>query len=142
MALTDLPHIEPIQANDQIQLTLAAANAIKDLLQKKSLENAALRIFVKGGGCSGFQYGMALETNIRENDFVFENHAVEIVVDEISFNYLRGATIDFVEDIMGSGFKVENPNAISTCGCGSSFRTNKASGSPTTANPNSCSSCG
>jgi len=107
----------------QINLTEAAATAVQDLLKKRELGDLALRVFVSGGGCSGFQYGMALEDNIRDTDIVAEQHGVKLVIDEISINYLDGATVDYVDEIMGSGFKIENPNAVSTCGCGSSFRT-------------------
>jgi len=109
--------------NDQITLTSAAAQAVRDLLEKRNLTGYALRVFISGGGCSGYQYGMALEGNKRDEDLSFEHDGVEVVVDEVSINYLRGATIDYVDDLMGSGFKIENPNAVSTCGCGSSFRT-------------------
>ena len=111
-----------------ITLTPAAAQAVKDLLEKRNLEGYALRVFVQGGGCSGFQYGIALENNIRDADLIAEFHNVQVVVDEISIDYLRGATVDYVEDVMGSGFKIENPNAVSACGCGSSFRTKNDSG--------------
>lgn len=108
---------------EMITLTPAAVVAVRDLLNKRSLEGYALRVFISGGGCSGFQYGMALEGNIRENDTTAEFDGVKVVVDEVSVNYLRGATVDYVESVMGNGFKIENPNAVSTCGCGSSFRT-------------------
>lgn len=111
------------QQTAQITLTQAAAQAVKDLLEKRNLQGYALRVFVSGGGCSGFQYGMALEDHIRETDFLDEQFGVRVVVDEISINYLAGATIDYVDELMGSGFKIENPNAVATCGCGSSFRT-------------------
>jgi iron-sulfur cluster assembly protein len=107
----------------EITLTSTAADAVQNLLQKRNLEDFALRVFVSGGGCSGFQYGMALEGNIRPEDLVSEQHGIKVVVDEISINYLAGATIDYVEEIMGGGFKIENPNAVSSCGCGNSFRT-------------------
>ncbi len=107
----------------QISLTEAAAAAVQDLLEKRELSDLALRVFISGGGCSGFQYGMALEDNIRDTDIVTEQHGVRLVVDEVSINYLDGATVDYVDEIMGSGFKIENPNAVSTCGCGSSFKT-------------------
>jgi len=107
----------------QIDLTPAAADAVQDLLAKRELGEMALRVFVSGGGCSGFQYGMALEDNIRDTDYVTEQHGVKLVVDEISINYLVGAKVDYVDEVMGSGFKIENPNAVSTCGCGSSFKT-------------------
>ncbi len=111
-----------------VTLTPAAAQAVKDLFAKRNLEGYALRVFVQGGGCSGFQYGMALENNIRDADLTGEFENVQVVVDEISIDYLRGATIDYVDDVMGSGFKIENPNAVSACGCGSSFRTKNDSG--------------
>lgn len=114
-----------LQANETYQITLtpSAAQAVRDLLEKRNLEGYALRVFVSGGGCSGYQYGMALEDNIRENDILSEQHGIRLVIDEISINYLAGATVDYVDELMGSGFKIENPNAVSTCGCGSSFRT-------------------
>lgn len=108
---------------EQITITEAAANAVSELLTKRNLDGYALRVFVSGGGCSGFQYGMALEENIRDTDLVYNQHGVKVVVDEISIDYLNGSTIDFVDEIMGSGFKIENPNAVASCGCGNSFRT-------------------
>lgn len=106
-----------------IELTPAAADAVRELLEKKDLNDYALRVFVSGGGCSGFQYGMALENNIRDSDLIFDQHGVKVVVDEMSINYLQGASVDYIDELMGSGFKIENPNALSSCGCGSSFRT-------------------
>ncbi len=106
-----------------ITLTPAAVQAVKELLEKRNLQGYALRVFVSGGGCSGFQYGMALEGNVREEDMRRTFDGVDIVVDEISIDYLRGATVDYVDNLMGSGFKIENPNAVASCGCGSSFRT-------------------
>ncbi|MBI3159315.1 MAG: iron-sulfur cluster insertion protein ErpA [Chloroflexi bacterium] len=111
-----------VQVN-QISLTEAAANAVRELLEKRNLPGHALRVFISGGGCSGYQYGMALEGEPRPTDLVLEQFGVKVVVDEVSIDYLRGANIDYVEDVMGSGFKIENPNATSSCGCGSSFRT-------------------
>jgi len=108
-----------------IELTPSAAEAVKDLMAKKNLEGYALRVFVQGGGCSGFQYGMALDNRILENDTAAEYHGVKVLVDEMSMNYLRGATVDFVDEMMGSGFKITNPNAVSSCGCGQSFRTSE-----------------
>ena len=108
---------------DLITLTPSAVQAVRDLLQKRELDGYALRVFVSGGGCSGLQYGMALEGNIREQDTSLEVDGVKVVVDEVSIDYLRGATVDYIEDVMGSGFKIDNPNAVASCGCGSSFRT-------------------
>lgn len=117
----------------QITLTASAADAVRELLAKRNLDGYALRVFVSGGGCSGFQYGMALEGNVRENDLTFDQYGVKVVIDEISINYLSGATIDYVDELMGSGFKIENPNAVSSCGCGSSFRTKDDQGSEASA---------
>jgi iron-sulfur cluster assembly protein len=127
-----------ITQTDQLSLTPAAADAVQELFAKRDLEGFALRVFVSGGGCSGFQYGMALEDNIRETDIVSEQHGVKIVVDEISINYLNGATVDYVDEVMGSGFKIENPNALSTCGCGSSFKTSDDPGASSAAGGCSC----
>lgn len=113
---------------DFVTLTPAAAQAVQQLLEKRNLQGYALRVFVQGGGCSGFQYGMALEANIRDADISGEFDGIKVVVDEISIDYLRGAMIDYVDDVMGSGFKIENPNAVSSCGCGSSFRTKNDAG--------------
>ncbi|MES0360712.1 MAG: iron-sulfur cluster insertion protein ErpA [Anaerolineales bacterium] len=127
-----------ITQTDQLSVTPAAADAVQELFAKRELEGFALRVFVSGGGCSGFQYGMALEDNIRETDIVSEQHGVKIVVDEISINYLNGATVDYVDEVMGSGFKIENPNAMSTCGCGSSFKTSEDSGASNAAGGCAC----
>jgi iron-sulfur cluster assembly protein len=116
------------EQTELVTITLSAAKAVQDLLEKRDLDGHALRIFVSGGGCSGMQYGMALESNIREQDFSQEVDGVKVVIDEVSIQYLRGATVDYVEDVMGSGFKIDNPNAISSCGCGSSFRTSGDAG--------------
>lgn len=101
-------------------LTTAAAEAVKELLEKRNLEGYGLRVYIQGGGCSGFQYGMALDNNIREQDIVVEEHGVQVIVDEVSIGYMQGASIDYVENSMGSGFKIDNPNSLGSCGCGSS----------------------
>lgn len=111
---------EPTQTAETILLTPAAADAVRELLIQRNLEGYALRVYVSGGGCSGLQYGLALENNIRPNDLAVDQHGVKVVVDEVSIVYLHGATIDYIDGAMGSGFKIENPNPISTCGCGSS----------------------
>ena len=125
---------------ETISLTSAAADAVRDLLAKRDLEDYGLRVFIKGGGCSGYQYGMALDNNFRDEDLVTEMHGVKVIVDEVSIGYMRGATVDFVDDLMGSGFKVENPNAVASCGCGSSFRTQDG-GTPE-GGAGGCNSCG
>ena len=130
MALLDIQ-------TDDLTLTKAAADAVQDLLAKRELEGYGLRVYIAGGGCSGYQYGMALENNFRENDKIFSAHGVQVVVDEVSLGYLSGATVDFVDELMGSGFKIENPNAVASCGCGSSFKTREEAG-PETTSGNCC----
>jgi iron-sulfur cluster assembly protein len=123
MAIAPDIHIEEEVKVSGISLTEKAAEAVNNMLKQKELEGFALRVFIQGGGCSGYQYGMALEDNIRESDLSYVHHGVKVVVDDVSIEYMDGATIDYIEDVMGSGFKVENPNAMASCGCGSSFRT-------------------
>lgn len=105
-----------------ITVTELAATQIKKALAEsnKTLKTAVLRIFVQGGGCSGFQYGLAVEDAPQETDKVLESNGVRIAVDPISIRYLEGAVVDFVDGLTG-GFKINNPNAQSTCGCGQSF---------------------
>jgi len=113
-----------------VTLTEKAAEKAKALLESRQLPDGALRVFVAGGGCSGFQYGMALARNTEEDDIVLEQHGVRIVIDPESAVYLRGAEIDYVEDVMKSGFSIYNPNAVRSCACGSSFQTADGSGPP------------
>jgi iron-sulfur cluster assembly protein len=107
---------------ESISITPPAIQAVRELMDKRDLEGYALRVYIAGGGCSGFQYGMALDDNIRETDLILESDGIKVIIDEVSINYLHGATIDYVDEIMGSGFKIDNPNAMSTCGCGQSFQ--------------------
>jgi iron-sulfur cluster assembly protein len=109
-----------IEQTELITLTPSAAQAVSDLLANRNLTDYSLRVFVQGGGCSGFQYGMALDNRLRDTDLVLEQHGLKVLVDEVSIQYLNGATIDYVDDPSGSGFKIINPNAISNCGCGQS----------------------
>ncbi|MGH2436571.1 MAG: iron-sulfur cluster insertion protein ErpA [bacterium] len=104
-----------------INVTQGAASKISELLAEEQQVQSGLRVFVQGGGCSGFQYGMMIEENPGDGDQVFESNGVKIYVDPISLSYLKAAEIDFVESVTGGGFTVNNPNAKSTCGCGSSF---------------------
>jgi iron-sulfur cluster assembly protein len=106
-----------------ISLTATAVEQLKQLIEKQGDEKTALRVFVSPGGCSGFQYGMALDTETQEGDEVLEQDGIRVYVDEYSVNYLDGAEIDYVDGLMGAGFTVYNPNAVSTCGCGHSFQT-------------------
>ena len=104
-------------------VTPAAVAVIHNLLQERNIPNHALRVFVTGGGCSGMQYGMAFEQGSQDYDTVVSVDNVRLLVDPTSLVYLRGATIDFVDSLIGGGFRIDNPNAVSSCGCGSSFKT-------------------
>ncbi len=108
---------------ETILITEAAVNTVRDLLAQKNVPDYGLRVFVSGGGCSGMQYGMALEAEARPYDHVIAQDGIQIFVDPTSMMYLNNATIDYEESLMGGGFKIENPNAVSSCGCGSSFKT-------------------
>lgn len=106
-----------------ITLSNRAASELKQLMQQEEKSDAALRVWVQGGGCSGLSYGMALDSNAPEaDDQVFEQEGVKILIDSMSLHYMEGASIDYVDEGLG-GFKIENPNAVSSCGCGSSFKT-------------------
>jgi len=107
---------------ESINLTDSAVVTVRNLLVQKEVPNHGLRVFVSGGGCSGMQYGMALEAEPRSYDHVIERDGVRVFVDPTSMMYLNNATIDYEESIMGGGFKIENPNAASSCGCGHSFK--------------------
>jgi iron-sulfur cluster assembly protein len=113
-----------------VNITDAAAEKAKALLIARDLPEGALRVFVAGGGCSGYQYGMALARSTEDDDIIIEQSGVRIVVDPESAQYLQGAEIDYVDDIMKSGFSIFNPNATKSCACGSSFQTQGDSGTP------------
>jgi iron-sulfur cluster assembly protein len=119
-----------------LTVTDSALTVIQGLLQQRNIPNHALRVFVTGGGCSGLQYGMSFEPTPQEYDKVVTFDNVRIVIDPTSLVYLQGATIDFVDSLIGGGFRIDNPNAVSACGCGSSFKTKDSSTSAS-----SCSSC-
>jgi iron-sulfur cluster assembly protein len=106
-----------------VTLTEKAAAEIKGLFEQQGFTNSALRVFVQGGGCSGYQYGMAIADEVEEGDAEFELHGVRVLIDPLSLPLLQGSSIDYVEDVMGGGFKIDNPNAVRGCGCGSSFST-------------------
>jgi iron-sulfur cluster insertion protein len=101
--------------------TDAAAGKVGELIREEDNPNLKLRVFVSGGGCSGFQYGFTFDENIEDGDFCVENHGVQLLVDPMSAQYLMGAEIDYKEDLQGAQFVIRNPNAKTTCGCGSSF---------------------
>ena len=102
-------------------LTDSAVTKLKDILAEENNPSAMLRVFVQGGGCSGFQYGFTLDESQNEDDFDFAFEDVKVLVDSMSMQYLQGSTINYKEDMMGASFVIENPQAQSTCGCGSSF---------------------
>jgi len=113
-----------------LTITEAAAKKVASLLEQNPINpnpgsngpnNKGLRVYVEGGGCSGMKYGFAFESEFEDGDNLVSQHGVLFIVDAISGNYLDGASIDYVEDIMGSTFKIVNPNATGSCGCGSSF---------------------
>ena len=126
-----------------IVLTDRAASQIHDLLEKQGKTEAMLRVFVSGGGCSGFQYGMSLEDAAMEGDFQEEVNGVKVIVDSRSAMYIQGAEVDFVDNMMGGGFKIDNPNAASSCGCGTSFTPKEgAEGEEAEAVPAAAGGCG
>ncbi len=110
-----------------ITLTDVAASQFQHLLTKRNLPDHGLRVFVQGGGCAGLQYGLAFEDTSREDDTVVETKGVRLFVDSFSARYLKGACVDFEDTMMGTGFRVDNPNATVSCACGSSFRIEGAS---------------
>ncbi|MCA9991685.1 MAG: iron-sulfur cluster insertion protein ErpA [Ardenticatenaceae bacterium] len=115
--------MDVLEKTETISLTTGAANMIRNLLTQKNVPDYGLRVFVSGGGCSGMQYGMALEGEARPYDHVIEQEGIKVFVDPTSMMYLSGATIDYVDSLMGGGFSIDNPNAVSSCGCGHSFKT-------------------
>lgn len=113
-----------------ITLTDRAAAELKELMQSQSKTDAALRVWVAGGGCSGLSYGMALDDGQpEEGDQIFGQDGIKVYIDGMSLQYMEGSVVDYVEDMMGGGFKIENPNAVSSCGCGSSFQTEEGDAS-------------
>ena len=106
-----------------ISITDAALTQLRDLLQKQGTAELGLRVFVQPGGCSGMSYGMGFEDHAEEGDAITEVSGVRLFVDAVSARYIKGAEIDFVDSLMGGGFTVHNPNAVSSCSCGHSFDT-------------------
>jgi iron-sulfur cluster insertion protein len=116
-SVTPVPPVSP----SFITVTEAAASKIQDLLAEEGKTDSGLRVFVQGGGCSGFQYGLMIEENGGVGDQTYESNGIKLYIDPVSLSYLKGAEVDFVDTITGGGFTIKNPNASSTCGCGSSF---------------------
>jgi iron-sulfur cluster assembly protein len=110
-----------------VSVTDAAARKVVELREREGKADARLRLFVKSGGCSGFSYGLAFDENVNDGDHIEEHGGVAVVIDQFSRQHVDGAEIDYVDSLMGSGFAINNPNAVSSCACGSSFNTD---GSP------------
>lgn len=104
-----------------MQFSQTAANKVKGLIEEEGNDRLMLRVFITGGGCSGFQYGFTFDEDMEEDDTVVMRDGVKLVVDPMSFQYLEGAEVDYTEGLEGSRFIINNPNASTTCGCGSSF---------------------
>jgi iron-sulfur cluster assembly accessory protein len=117
----------PATETQPVTLTAAAAEKVRALLEQEDDAQLGLRVFVAGGGCSGLQYGMTLDEE-QEGDTVVHAEGIRVLVDEMSAQYITGSEIDYVDSLMGAGFTVNNPNAVSTCGCGHSFKTANDSG--------------
>ena len=109
--------------DDPLVFTDAAANKVKGLIEEEDNPGLMLRVFVTGGGCSGFQYGFTFDEDVNDGDTTVEQCGVTLLVDPMSYQYLVGAEIDYKEDLEGAQFVIRNPNATTTCGCGSSFST-------------------
>lgn len=109
------------QAAVPVFFTESAVARVRELITEEGNPELKLRVFITGGGCSGFQYGFTFDENQGDDDATVERDGVTLLVDPLSYQYLVGATVDYEEDLMGAQFRVQNPNATSTCGCGSSF---------------------
>ncbi|MEA2678153.1 MAG: iron-sulfur cluster assembly protein [Chloroflexota bacterium] len=120
----------PPQAEPLVVLSEAAAGKLQDLVAAEANPNIGLRVYVYSGGCSGFRYGMMLEDQPSSEDITVESRGIKVYVDRNSTQNLSGSEIDYLDTLMGAGFTVNNPNAVSACGCGSSFRTEESAGSP------------
>ena len=123
MAVNELNNV--VADTPVLTVTPAAVSTIRTLLEQRQIPEYALRVFVSGGGCSGMQYGMAFEETPKDFDTVVNADGVRLIIDPTSLIYLQGATIDFIDSLMGGGFRIDNPNAVSSCGCGHSFRTSQ-----------------
>lgn len=118
---------QPETSTGLVTLTPTALEKVRGILQQEGDPELGLRIFVAGGGCSGLQYGMTLDT-MQDDDMLVEASNIRIFVDEMSASYIIGSEVDYVDSLMGAGFTVTNPNAVSTCGCGHSFKTSGGGG--------------
>lgn len=119
--ITETPVIGSSAAPPPLVFTDAAAQKVNELIQEEDNPDLMLRVFVAGGGCSGFQYGFTFDEKVEDGDSSVVNQGVTLLVDPMSVQYLMGAEIDYKEDLQGAQFVIRNPNATTTCGCGSSF---------------------
>ena len=120
---------EPIATDvPLVSLTERATDKLREIIAKQDRQDLALRVYVTPGGCSGFSYGMTFADGTEEDDAIVDTQGVRVVVDPMSAMYIKGSEIDFVDALMGGGFALRNPNAVSSCGCGQSFRTADQSG--------------
>ncbi|SDH62780.1 iron-sulfur cluster assembly protein [Alteribacillus persepolensis] len=113
-----------------ITITDAAIEHVKHMMEEEGDNNLKLRVGVKGGGCSGLSYGMGFDKQVEDTDTIQEKNGVQVLIDEESAPLLNGTVIDYKENLMGGGFTIDNPNAIASCGCGSSFKTATNTGTP------------
>ena len=111
------------QTQKIVTITSKAAEKIKEFMIEEKENPKFLRIYVQGGGCSGLSYGMGFEKEAEEDDLVIEENNVKVIIDSMSQDHLKGANVDYIESLMGSGFKINNPNVTKSCSCGSSFTT-------------------
>lgn len=120
--MSEVQEVTPeAQTEDPLIFTQSAADKVRELIDEEDNDALMLRVFISGGGCSGFQYGFTFDENIGEGDTVVEKGGVKLLIDPMSFAYLAGAEIDYTEGLEGAQFVIRNPNASTTCGCGSSF---------------------
>lgn len=134
--------LAPVTETQLISITPSAALKLRGIMQEKELDGHALRVFVAGGGCSGMQYGMTFDNEPYPGDTEFEVEGLPVRVDPTSAGYISGANIDYIDSLMGGGFKIDNPNAVSSCGCGTSFRPKDETGEAPAAAAGGCGSCG
>lgn len=141
----DLLHAQEFATQPLLLFSEGASTQLLRMMREKDLnsDEYALRVFVAGGGCSGLQYGMTFDDEVREGDTEFVANDLRVLVDHVSAVYLAGSTVDYVDSLMGGGFKIENPNSAGGCGCGKSFRSKEEGGEGAAeSDAGGCGSCG
>lgn len=141
MSIIESDDIKINQEQAVLVVTPSAVTTIRGLLEQREIPNHVLRVFVSGGGCSGMQYGMAFEEAPQEYDKVVSIDGVRLVVDPSSLMHLQGATVDFIDSLMGGGFRIDNPNVVSACGCGKSFKSQQEEDEGTLNSEGGCGTC-